>query len=135
MYKKVIIGAACAILVSLLIFGGVYFYKLSQYKRAIDDIVIESPKLSTINDGTYSGAFDATMVAADVSVTIRDHRITAIKINNHKTGKGQPAERITDSVLSAQSLNVDTISGATNSSKVILKAIEIALEKGESGKR
>jgi uncharacterized protein with FMN-binding domain len=42
-------------------------------------------------------------------------------------GKGKPAEVIPQKVMDAQSLQVDTISGVTSSSKVILKAIEKAL--------
>ncbi|MDO9547452.1 MAG: FMN-binding protein [Candidatus Marinimicrobia bacterium] len=36
-------------------------------------------------------------------------------------------------MINAQSLQVDTISGATASSKVILEAIELALKNGISG--
>lgn len=68
------------------------------------------------------------MVAADVSATVRNHKITDIKILRHKNERGQRAEVIPQRVLAAQSLKVDTVSGATNSSKVILKAIENALE-------
>jgi uncharacterized protein with FMN-binding domain len=131
MYKKVIVCVVCVILVSLIFLAGRYFYMLLKYKQIVADIVIESPNIANISDGTYRGEFDAIMISADVSVTISDHRITYIKINKHINGRGQPAERITDDVLSAQSLNVDTITGATNSSKVILKAIDIALEKGD----
>jgi uncharacterized protein with FMN-binding domain len=132
--EKTIICAVCVILVVLLFLSGRYFYGLSKYRQTIADIVIESPDLSNIDDGTYSGTFDAIMISADVSVTISGSKITDIKINEHITDRGQQAERITDDVLSAQSLNVDTISGATNSSKVILKAIENALENADSGK-
>lgn len=40
--------------------------------------------------------------------------------------------RIPDMVVNAQSLQVDTISGATNSSKTILKAMENALISGQT---
>jgi len=39
---------------------------------------------------------------------------------------------IVDSVIENQSLDVDAISGATYSSKVILKAIENALARGSN---
>jgi len=47
--------------------------------------------------------------------------------------KGKPAEAIVDSVVAAQSLQVDIVSGATLSSKCILKAIEVALESAPRG--
>jgi len=70
------------------------------------------------------------MVADEVMVTVRDHKITGIEIIKDVSQRGQRAEPILSRVISAQSLHVDTISGATNSSKVILKAIENALTAG-----
>ena len=45
---------------------------------------------------------------------------------------GNKAETIVDDVVDKQTLDVDTVSGATVSSKVILKSIENALLKGEN---
>lgn len=129
MLKKIIILAACLVAAIALFFGGKYFYDLSRYEEIVKEIVIESPDLSNISDGTYEGSFDAIIVAADVSVTVNDHKITNILINKHKNERGSSAEVITDDVIAQQSLEVDAISGATNSSKVILKAIENALEE------
>jgi uncharacterized protein with FMN-binding domain len=53
--------------------------------------------------------------------------IKKIEIVRHLNGQGKPAEVIPDRVIEMQSLDVDIISGATYSSKVILKAIENAL--------
>jgi len=121
-------------LVGLGVFGGVifgtnYLIDLQKYKNTIQAISIKNDDLSAISDGTYKGSFDAMKIAADVSVTVSNHKITDIKLLRHKTERGQKAEVIPQKVIAAQSLNVDTISGATNSSKVILKAIENALEQ------
>ncbi|WP_234121772.1 FMN-binding protein [Clostridium hydrogenum] len=123
----------CLVLVSLCIVVGIFFgvnYLLNyeKYENAIKKISIRNVDLSKVSDGTYKGSYDAVMVAADVSATVRNHKITDIKILRHKNERGQRAEVIPQRVLAAQSLKVDTVSGATNSSKVILKAIENALE-------
>lgn len=131
MYKKTIICLICVMFISLTTLSGRYFYRLTKYRQIIADIIIESPDLLNISNGTYSGSFDAIINAADVTITVYEHKITDIRIIKHKTVKGQKAERITEAVLSSQSLNVDTITGATNSSLVILKAVEIALMKGD----
>lgn len=112
-------------------FGVRYFIYLQSYKSIIKNINVRKIDLSKISDGTYLGSFDALEVGADVNVTVNNHKITDIKIVHHKNERGQKAEVIPERVISAQSLQVDTVSGATNSSKVILKAIEVALEKGE----
>ena len=53
-----------------------------------------------------------------------------IRILEHKNERGQAAETIVDQIVSEQKIDVDAISGATNSSKVIKKAVENALENG-----
>jgi len=126
--KKTIIGAVCLVVVIALAFGGKYLYDFQRYRNIIAGIEIRTPDISLIHDGTYNGTFDAIFVGADVSVTVIDNRITEIIINEHKNDRGPTAEVITDDVIVQQSLEVDTISGATNSSRVILKAIENALE-------
>ncbi|AGK98046.1 FMN-binding protein [Clostridium pasteurianum] len=129
--KKIVL-----ILVSLCIVAGIflgvnYLINLQKYKNAIKAISIGNVNLSKISDGTYSGSYDAYIIAADVSVAVNNHKITDIKLLRHKNERGQRAEVIPQRVLAAQSLAVDTVSGATNSSKVILKSIENALEKGK----
>jgi len=83
--------------------------------------------LTLISDGTYMGEYAAQPVSAKVSVTIKDHRITNIDLIEHNNGQGAGAEVIPSIVVEKQTLQIDTISGATYSSKVILKAIENAL--------
>ena len=130
MLKKIIISAVCLAVAAALCFGGKSLYDLSKYKKIISDVEIRTPDISLIRDGVYNGFFDAIFVSADVDVTVQNHMITGIVINEHNNGRGAPAEVITEDVISRQSLEVDTISGATSSSKVILKAIENALGKG-----
>lgn len=87
--------------------------------------------LSTLSDGQYDGQFDNGLIAAEVAVVISDHRIETIDLLSHRYGMGQKAEAIVDDVISAQSLDVDAISGATLSSNTILKAIANALEEAK----
>ncbi len=124
--KKVIFIILAVVLVVGGAFAAKYFSDLSSYRQAVEEITIGDVDLSTIPDGTYSGSHEAVWVGATVEVTVSDHRITEIKLD-HRHGQGEAAEVITDHVVEAQSLQVDTISGVTSSSKVILKAIEKAL--------
>ncbi len=65
-----------------------------------------------------------------VSVEVAGGRIQKIEILEHRTLLGKKAEReIPSRVLRAQSVQVDTVTRATASSMVILKAIEIALTR------
>jgi uncharacterized protein with FMN-binding domain len=96
-----------------------------------EEVAIGSPDLSEVADGAWKGSYSAGLVKVEVEVVVAAHRIESVRILKHRTGKGKPAERIVDSVVAAQSLQVDLVSGATASSKCILKAIETALEKGQ----
>ena len=130
MSKKIILVVVCLVVAGTALLGGKYLSDVGKYKKIVSDIEIQTPDISKVNDGSYNGVFDAIIVSADVDVHIKDNMIDAIVINEHKNERGEKAEVITDEVLASQSLNVDTVSGATNSSKVILKAIENALENG-----
>lgn len=84
--------------------------------------------LDSVPPGTYTGQYEAGPVKAVVSVEVAGGRIQDIEILEHRHLLGRRAERqIPSRVLSAQSVQVDTVTRATASSMVILKAIEIAL--------
>jgi len=103
MKKKMVIGMICAVLTLVLVFGGSYLYQYFSYQDAVKKIVLESPRFSDIENGTFSGQYDAYMVAAEVSVTVEDGRITEIILVKHKTDRGAVAERIIDDVIAMQS--------------------------------
>ncbi|MBN2102575.1 FMN-binding protein [bacterium] len=102
-------------------------------KRDLDEFLanpdIATPELARIQDGTYTGEKKAGPIFVRVEVAVKEHTITHCKILKHRCGRGKPANTIVDSVLHKQSLEIDAVSGATFSSKVILKAIQMALER------
>jgi uncharacterized protein with FMN-binding domain len=114
----VILAAAAAVLLTI----------TDRYKKAMLEATVENVDLSQIPDGTFHGKRSAFPVTTEVDVTVKDHVITGIDIVRHKKGQGEDAEVILQMVADAQSLKVDTISGATYSGKVILLAIRDALQ-------
>jgi uncharacterized protein with FMN-binding domain len=95
--------------------------------KKIENLSINNINLANIEDGDYIGKYSVFPVSVEVKVTVTDHQITDIVILKHENGQGKPAEVIIEDVKEKQSLDVPIISGATYSSKVILKAIEAAL--------
>jgi uncharacterized protein with FMN-binding domain len=95
----------------------------------LDKLTIENINLSNAKDGTYNGSYGVFPVSAEVNVTIKNNKIVNIELLKHNNGKGESAEILTEKVVENQSLEVDIVSGATYSSKVILKSIENALNK------
>jgi uncharacterized protein with FMN-binding domain len=85
-----------------------------------------------VPDGTYTGSFSGGRWSNTVKVTVRDHKITDIKIVKDIEFKSAkvPSE-LFQRVEQAQSLQVDTVTGATVTSKAYLKAIENALNKSQ----
>lgn len=125
--KRIIGGLIAAVLLVGLAIGGKYALDLMYYKEAMSEIVIGNVDLSKVKDGVYEGSYDARLVAATVRVTVKDGRMTDISLLEHKYDRGGPAEAIVGDILTEQSLDVDAVSGATNSSRTILKAVENAL--------
>jgi uncharacterized protein with FMN-binding domain len=81
-------------------------------------------------DGTYKGSYRGGPNKAMVEVTIRDNSIVNIKIIQHQAWKGKKAEEtIVERIIARQSTRVDAVSGATNSSRVIMNAVQLAIEK------
>lgn len=97
------------------------------YKNAVRDISINSVDISSIPDGVYQGECDTGYIYASVGVTVSDGKITDIALLEHRNERGESAEEIIKAIISQQNVDVDAISGATNSSKVIKKAVENAL--------
>lgn len=117
-------------LVALLFVGGatsVQALGLREYQEQVDAIVIEAVDLQQVPDGRHFGIYETNLVAAEVAVTVLNNRIHNIDILRHATGRGAPGEAVKDRVVEAQSVDVDTVARATASSKIILKAIEVAL--------
>ncbi len=102
-----------------------YVHRTSQ--RMIANISLNEIVLSECQDGVFVGSAESEIVKAKVQVSVSSGTITEIEILEHDTGIGKPAEAIVDDVIERQSLNTDVVSGATVSSKVILKAVENAL--------
>ena len=94
----------------------------------LDAIVIKNPDLRQVADGTYRGESKVGPVRVTLDVTVENGTYRSIQIIRHFNGRGKSAEAIIPTVINAQSLEVDCVSGATASSKAILKAVEDALK-------
>ncbi|XFA98975.1 FMN-binding protein [Candidatus Izemoplasma sp. B36] len=128
MSKTKKIGLIIFIIIVILTALGVYFYiQINDGLENLENIVIEDIDLSTVEDGTYTGEYTQTPLSVIVQVEVFDHEIVNILILKHDNGQGNPAEVIINSVIASQSIDVDSIAGATYSSIVILLAIQDAL--------
>ena len=125
----VLIGVVLIVIIGAIVAKSRIEASLEQLKN----MPVEDVDLSKIPDGTFAGTYEVFPVAADVEVTVKDHKILSIELVRHENGKGAAAESIPQKIVDTQTLKVDTVSGATYSSKVILKAIENALKNAVGG--
>ena len=127
--RKKAVFLIVGILVGIIVIGIVLMSIVSaNFEKKMDNMVIEEVNLDTVSDGEYEGQFSAFPISVQVRVKVMDHTIGEIKIVKHQNGQGQDADNITETVIKEQSLKVDAVSGATYSSKAILKAIEDAFK-------
>lgn len=82
-------------------------------------------------DGTYEGIYSNWPNKAAVSVSIQNGAIANVRVISHRASWiGKKAESIIPlRIVEKQSTNVDAVTGATNSSRVIMNAAQNALEK------
>ena len=129
---------ALSVVAVLGVAGGIGWSKLSKEHREARSLPLNAVDFSTLNDGTYHGAFAGGMYrwrANECQVTVSSGKVTDIQL----TGSGDPGGKNTqhkalyDRVIQAQSLQVDTISGATLTSKAYLQAVENALVQAQHG--
>ncbi len=127
MRKKTLFYILGVIAIAGIIVLFMYLIRFNDYKHQVAALQIHEVDLSTIPDGTYIGDCNVDFIYAKIEVTVKNGVISEISLIQHKNGKGQPAEKIIDKIQEEQSVVVDAVSGATNSSKVIMKAVENAL--------
>jgi uncharacterized protein with FMN-binding domain len=91
-------------------------------------IVIKTPDVAALTDGVYEGKAKVGPVNAIVRIEVASGRIKSFTIVKHDTMLGMKAESLAQLVVERQTLELDAVSGATASSKAILKAGQNALE-------
>lgn len=116
--------------------GGIGWWYLSKEHNEAKNLPLNGVDFNRLNDGTYIGEYKGGMYkwrANKVKIIVTSGKVTDIKL----LSSSDPGEKNTDQatlydrVIKAQSLQVDTISGATLTSKAYLKAVENALEQAQ----
>ncbi len=129
--KKIISVIILLFLLICLICGAVYLKNVADYKRAIGETTFDEIDIADVSDGIYIGEYDVNFIYAKVEVTVEDGEIVSINILEHRHERGKAAEKVIEKIIEEQKIDVDAVSGATNSSTVIKKAVENALNGGQ----
>lgn len=124
--KKVLMGLGIFLLV-VVVGLGVMLLVTEGQRREDRNLAIADVDFSKVPDGTYRGGYEGWN-KFDVLVTVAGGKVTDIKIAEDSQN---PATDVTDKIIerivSGQSLDLDAVSGATVTTKGLLKAVESAL--------
>ncbi len=108
--------------------GFMGYYDLESYRN----MEIRSPDLTLVPDGIHRGSVSYSGFEYTVAVKVIESRIEGVGVvNNRESEYARFAEGIIPRVIQNQSPDVDGITGATTTSKCLMKAIEIALEEAQ----
>ncbi|OKP91572.1 FMN-binding domain-containing protein [Paenibacillus helianthi] len=133
--KKLCLKIVMGIFVLLIIGGALLWNMLSKEHREARSLSLDSHYFKHLQDGIYTGKYEGGMYkwrANSVQITISSGKVTAIELLQNKENK--PLEftnTLYGKVIASQSLQVDTLSGATLTSKAYLKSVESALSKAQ----
>jgi uncharacterized protein with FMN-binding domain len=123
-FLKIVLGIFIVLVV--IVTGGIAF--ISSGLKSGSKITVSNVNLSSVKDGIYDGKYRAGRWSNEVKVTVKDHKITQIDVVKDVL---IPDPKVTKEILSRvienQDTTIDTISGATVTSKAYLKSIETAL--------
>lgn len=127
--KKAIIIILSILGVLVLVGAGGVFY-ITNGLEAGENLAINPVDLNGIEDGTYTGVYTAGRWSNEVAVSVTDHQISNIAVVKTVTmEKPEVTDTLIHAVIEKQNTTVDTVSGATVSSKAYLKSIENALSQ------
>lgn len=118
------------ILVPLAIIIGIFVIFLFYGKEETLKLVIADVDISKVPDGNYMGSYNKGRFSYKVEVIVKNNKIDSITIlDKPSISLEYVPKKMIDRILEKQSLNVDVVTGATATSKAILKAIENAIGK------
>jgi uncharacterized protein with FMN-binding domain len=129
---------AGAVLVALGAAGGIGWSRLMKEHQEAGSLPLDAVDFGGLRDGIHHGLYEGGMYkwrANECDVTVTDGKVTDIQLVASKDPgrENTQVKPLYDRVIQAQSLQVDTISGATLTSKAYLQAVENALIPAQDG--
>lgn len=129
---KVLIPVVLAVIAVVVIGLSIFNKGMADIKK----LSVESIDVSLLKDGNYFGEYENGRWQYHVEVTVRDGEIKEIRVLNTRTGPFEMKmyddvnTELIQRIVQNQSLQVDTVTGATVNGKALLKAVENALKEG-----
>jgi len=137
--KGIVKGCVIVLMIILAVLaagGGIGWSLLSKEHREAASLPLNAVDFDMLNDGIYHGVYEGGMYKwrrNECDVTVTDGKVTGIQLVStiDPAAENTDHEMLYERVIKAQSLQVDTISGATLTSKAYLQCIENALVQAQ----
>ena len=96
--------------------------------KRVREMPIADVDLSAVPDGVRNGSFTFDGFTYEVKTTVENHRIAKIgPVSANKSSRMKKAVAVLPLVIERQTPNVDAATGATATTKALLKAVERSL--------
>lgn len=123
-------GTVAAMMVAGVTFAGVIPTGIADRGKTTENSVAVSNTAGKFKNGTYKGSAEGFRGQTDVTVLVDNGNITSITVDS--TGDNpeffsKAKQAVIPAIISRQSVDVDTVSGATFSSQAIINAVANAL--------
>jgi uncharacterized protein with FMN-binding domain len=133
--KSILKGCLIAlmiIVVLLAVGGGIGWSLLTKEHRDAASLPLNAVDFDKLSDGKYHGVYAGGVYKwrfNECDVTVTNNKVTDINlsVSNDPAKENMNAEELYDRVIKAQSLQVDTLSSSTLTSKAYLQCVENAL--------
>ena len=113
------------IVIAIILAAGIFY--ITQGLESGKKIEIVGLDISRIQDGEYNGKYESGRWSNELIVTVNENKIIGIQIvDDVKFAQPAVREELFSKVIEAQNTKVDTVAGATVTSKAYLKSIENA---------
>src|SRR6056297_3424076 len=113
-----------AVLVVIVLLG---LFAVTRGMKEIKNLSIENPEVSQIQDGVYEGSYKKTRWNYGVKVTVKGGRIANVEVTR-KPDDGDFTSKAAQKIVEAQTVRIDTVSGASINTRAFQKAVETALK-------
>jgi len=111
---------------AVIIAGGLLFLLIG---LGLKDVPVKDIDISRVPDGVYTGTLTGSRFGNTLEVTVHAGRIADILIRKDMVvAIPEISSKVFSQVRAKQSLQIDSISGATVSAKAYLKSLEMALD-------
>lgn len=104
----------------------------AEYEKQLEELGLATTEKGNYKDGTYTGSARGYGGTVTMSVTIKDGMIASVDVvsaANEDAAYWNATVGLIDNILTAQSADIDVVSGATFSSNGLLNAVKEALEQ------